>query len=414
MRVIRRRADVAAMWSMAVHEATAAFGRPECFVERYVERARHVEVQLLADTHGAVVVAGDRDCTVQRRHQKLVEEAPAPFLTAEQRRELHDTASRLGQTAGYVGAGTVEFLLDGDGRLFFLEVNCRLQVEHPVTEEVAGIDLVRAQLAIAAGGPVPGIDVSTARGHAIEFRLTAEDPAQDFAPSSGVLTRFELPSGPGVRVDAGVRAGNVVGDQFDSLLAKVIITGADREQALARAHRALGEVVVEGVATSLPFLRALVDDEAFTADRGERFGIDTGWVETATAGPFGDALRALAPGPAATVAVSVGGRMMDVAVPGLASAAPSTQAAAGAQRAGTRSAAAPTDAVVIPMQSTVVAVHVADGDVVDAGAHVAVVEAMKMQHLLTAPAAGRVTGLTATVGASVASGAVLCRIVQIE
>jgi len=412
MRVVRQVGDIPALWSMAVSEATVAFGRPECFVERYVERARHVEVQLLADIHGDVVVVGDRDCTVQRRHQKLVEEAPAPFLPAAVRAVLHDSAARIGRAAGYVGAGTVEFLLDAEGGLWFLEVNCRLQVEHPVTEEVAGVDLVRAQLAIAAGGHVPLVDAGAdPRRHAIELRLTAEDPGRGFAPSCGPLTELRLPAGPGVRVDAGVVAGSVVSEQFDSLLAKVIVTGADRDEALARARRALGETAVEGVVTSLAFLRALLDHDAFSAAGGETFSVYTGWVEEALDGELGETIRSSPTAEAALIHVPIGGRWMQVKVPGLAAASPEVRTAARQRRAASRQPADASDVVLVPMQSTVVALHVAEGDAVDGGDPVAVVEAMKMQHLLVAPHAGRVTGLDVAVGASVANGAVLCRIV---
>ena len=414
MRVVRRKQDVAALWAMAVGEATAAFGRPECFVERFVERARHVEVQLLADTHGAVMVAGDRDCTVQRRHQKLIEEAPAPFLDDALRVALHDSALAIGRAAGYVGAGTVEFLRDTDGALSFLEVNCRLQVEHPVTEEVSGLDLVRAQLTIAAGGAVPSVAPGPSR-HAIELRLTAEDPANGFAPSSGTLRTFRMPAGPGVRIDAGVREGTVVGEQFDSLLAKLVVTGADRAEALARARRALAETAVEGVATSLPFLRAVVEHKAFTGRNGAPFTVHTGWVEETPPGELGTTDGDVTSESDGTVEVLVGGRWLRVAVPGMATVAPDVLAEARRRsEAAHRQVAAASDAVVVPMQSTVVALQVAEGEAVGAGDAVAVVEAMKMQHLLVAPNDGIVAGLTVEVGASVAGGTVLCRVVAGE
>jgi len=411
MRVVRRERDVATLWAMAVGEATAAFGRPECFVERFVERARHVEVQLLADTHGAVMVAGDRDCTVQRRHQKLIEEAPAPFLDDAQRAALHESALAIGRAAGYIGAGTVEFLLDPTGALSFLEVNCRLQVEHPVTEEVSGLDLVRAQLTIAAGGHVPSLVAVGPLRHAIELRLTAEDPANGFAPSSGTLRTFRMPSGPGVRVDAGVRTGTVVGEQFDSLLAKLIVAGADRAEVLARARRALAETAVEGVATSLPFLRAVVEHKAFTGDNGAPFTMHTGWVEETPPGELGADVTVEGDG---TVEVLVGGRWLRVAVPGLTTVAPNVLAEARRRPDDAHRPAAVTDAVVVPMQSTVVVLHVADGEYVNAGDPVGVVEAMKMQHLLVAPNDGVVSGLAVGVGASVAGGTVLCRVVAKE
>ena len=413
LRVVRRVADIPALWSTAVGEATAAFGRPECFVERFVERARHVEVQLLGDTHGAVVVVGDRDCTVQRRHQKLIEEAPAPFLEDTRRATLHEAALAIGRAAGYVGAGTIEFLLDPAGELSFLEVNCRLQVEHPVTEEVSGLDLVRAQLAIAAGGRVPsgsGPPAASSR-HALELRLTAEHPTRGFAPSTGTLRVFRMPSGPGVRVDAGVHPGAIVGAEFDSLLAKIVVSGADREDALARARRALDETVVEGVATSLPFLRAVVGHEAFTGRDGAPMTVHTGWVEATPAVELGAERADDAGGGDVMVEVLIGGRWLAVAVPGLATVAPDVFDAARRARAAAHGAAVAGDAVVVPMQATLVALHVADGDEVGEGDPVAVVEAMKMQHLLIAPNGGRVTGLGVDVGASVAGGIVLCRIV---
>ena len=259
-----------------MREAAAAFGRGECFVERYLDKPRHVEAQVLADKHGSVVVVGTRDCSLQRRYQKLVEEAPAPFLSDEQRATIHDAAKAICREAGYHGAGTVEFLVGQDGLVSFLEVNTRLQVEHPVSEETSGIDLVREQFRIAEGEPLPFTEDPTPRGHSIEFRINGEDAGRDFFPSPGTITALTLPSGPGVRVDAGVEAGSVIGGQFDSLLAKLIVTGSDRAQALERSRRALAEFQVEGMATVLPFHRLVVEDPAFTTD----FTVHTRWIET--------------------------------------------------------------------------------------------------------------------------------------
>ena len=280
LRVARELGEVAALFEAAAREARAAFGRGECFVESYVEHGRHVEAQVLADQHGDVLVAGTRDCTLQRRYQKLVEEAPAPFLTGAQRATLERSAADICRAAGYAGAGTVEFLLSPRGELSFLEVNTRLQVEHPVTEESADLDLVRAQLLIAAGHPLrAAIVLGRPRRHAIEFRVNAEDPAREFAPSSGRITRFRPPGGPGIRVDSGVEDGSVVGGQFDSLLAKLIVTGRDRRHAIERARRALREFDIAGVRTTLPFLRAVLAEPAFTAEGPGGFAVHTRWIE---------------------------------------------------------------------------------------------------------------------------------------
>jgi acetyl-CoA/propionyl-CoA carboxylase, biotin carboxylase, biotin carboxyl carrier protein len=280
LKVARAIEEIPELFDSAVREAVSAFGRGECFVERYLDQPRHVEAQVLADQHGTVVVVGTRDCTLQRRHQKLVEEAPAPFLSDEQRRTIHEAARAICAEAGYTGAGTVEFLVGPGGTISFLEVNTRLQVEHPVSEETTGLDLVREQLRIAAGEKLTITSDPPPRGHAIEFRINAEDPTRGFLPIPGVVTVFDPPSGPGVRLDAGVRAGSVISGQFDSMLAKLIVVGADREQALARSRRALAEFTVEGLPTVIPFHRAVVDDPAFTATDGEHFAVHTRWIET--------------------------------------------------------------------------------------------------------------------------------------
>src|SRR5689334_18978551 len=277
LKVARTLEEIPALLESAVREAVAAFGRGECFVERYLDQPRHVEAQVLADQHGNVVVMGTRDCSLQRRHQKLVEEAPAPFLTDSQRAQIHESAKAICKEAGYHGAGTVEYLVGNDGTISFLEVNTRLQVEHPVTEETAGVDLVREQFRIADGEKLRFDADPTPRGHAIEFRINGEDPGRNFLPAPGAVTALRLPEGPGVRVDTGIEAGSVIGGQFDSLLAKLIVTGETREQALQRDRRALDEMVVEGMATALPFHRAVVRDPAFT---DEPFRVHTRWIET--------------------------------------------------------------------------------------------------------------------------------------
>ena len=410
MRVARTVEEIPELFAAATAEASSAFGRGECFVERYLERSRHVEAQVLADTHGSVVVVGDRDCSLQRRHQKLVEEAPAPFLSDAQRRTLHESAVALCRRAGYVGAGTVEYLLADDGTLSFLEVNTRLQVEHTVTEETTDVDLVVEQLRVAAGERLTATGAPPRR-HAIEFRVNAEDPARGFLPSTGTLRRFEPPAGPGVRVDSGVRAGGEVSGRFDSMLAKIVVVGADRPQALARARRALDECVVEGVPTVLPFLRDVLDDPAFAGPA--RLGVHTRWIEDEQP-----------PSPAPTdgtgepgrVAVKVGRRWVEVSVPGLADARSprllEARERGREQREGAVADAA--DAVVAAMQGTVVQVAVVEGDRVEAGDVVVVVEAMKMANALRAPQAGRVSGLALAVGDGVSQGAVLCRVAADE
>jgi acetyl-CoA/propionyl-CoA carboxylase, biotin carboxylase, biotin carboxyl carrier protein len=416
LKVARTIAEIPELFDSAVREAVSAFGRGECFVERYLDKPRHVEAQVLADQHGTIVIVGTRDCTLQRRHQKLVEEAPAPFLSDEQRRTIHEAARAICAEAGYTGAGTVEFLVSPDGTISFLEVNTRLQVEHPVSEETTGCDLVREQFRIAAGEKLTMDSDPPARGHAIEFRINAEDPARGFLPVPGVVTVFDPPSGPGVRLDAGVRAGTVIGDQFDSMLAKLIVVGADRAQALARARRALAEFTVEGLPTVIGFHRAVVDDPAFAATDGEHFTVHTRWIET----EFRPQLQPHGPGapdeiplpaPRQTVVVEVGGRRLEVSLPAdLAPRGGGTARAQPRKRGGSRDRAVSGDAVIAPMQGTVVKVAVSEGDLVDTGDLIVVLEAMKMENPVVAHQPGIITALTARPGTPVTQGTALCQI----
>ena len=416
LKVARTIEEIPELFDSATREAVAAFGRGECFVERYLDRPRHVEAQILADQHGNVVVVGTRDCSLQRRHQKLVEEAPAPFLTAEQRAAIHDSAKAICREAGYHGAGTVEYLVGTDGTLSFLEVNTRLQVEHPVTEETAGVDLVLEQFRLAQGETLRFAADPTPRGHSIEFRINGEDPGRGFLPAPGTVTRLRLPEGPGVRVDTGIESGSVIGGNFDSLLAKVIITGETREQAIARARRALDEMVVEGMATALPFHRAIVRDEAFTA---EPFAVHTRWIETEwsnTVPPFtGAAAAGESDGARESVVVEVGGKRLEVSLPagfGAGTGAAAPRADGGRRRGGGRkhAAAAGGDALTSPMQGTIIKIAVADGDTVAEGDLIVVLEAMKMEQPLGAHKAGVVTGLVPTVGDVVSAGSAICEI----
>ncbi|MDB1087033.1 biotin carboxylase N-terminal domain-containing protein [Streptomyces sp. ACA25] len=426
LKVARTLEEVPELYDSAVREAVSAFGRGECFVERYLDRPRHVETQCLADTHGNVVVVSTRDCSLQRRHQKLVEEAPAPFLTEEQNAELYRASKAILKEAGYVGAGTVEFLVGQDGTISFLEVNTRLQVEHPVTEEVTGIDLVREMFRIA-DGEVLGYDDPPLRGHSIEFRINGEDPGRNFLPAPGTVTRFDPPAGPGVRLDAGVEAGSVIGPAWDSLLAKLIITGADREQALRRAARALNEFRLDGMATAIPFHRAVVADPAFAPElhgrAGERFTVHTRWIETEFANtiePFVGAGTESTEDddsvPRETVVVEVGGKRLEVSLPAalsmpLARAAVAGGAKPARRKAGRKTASAVSgDALASPMQGTIVKVAVEEGQTVAEGDLVVVLEAMKMEQPLNAHRAGTVKDLTAEIGASLSAGAVICEI----
>jgi len=413
LKVARTLEEIPELFDSAVREAVAAFGRGECFVERYLDQPRHVEAQVLADQHGNVIVVGTRDCSLQRRHQKLVEEAPAPFLTDAQRAQIHTSAKAICAEAGYSGAGTVEYLVGKDGTISFLEVNTRLQVEHPVSEETAGIDLVREQFRIAAGEKLRFAEDPEPRGHSIEFRINGEDAGRNFLPAPGVVTRFVPPDGPGVRVDTGVESGTVIGGQFDSLLAKVIVTGATREEALERSRRALDEMVVEGMATVLPFHRVIVRDAAFAVD----FSVHTRWIETEFDNriePFVSSGELPEEEPRQNVVVEVGGRRLEVSLPGgFAAAAPAGGRAASKprKRAGGKSAAGVSgDAVAAPMQGTIVKIAVEDGQTVEAGDLIVVLEAMKMENPVTAHKAGTVTGLAVSSGETVTQGSVLCEL----
>lgn len=401
LKVARTIDEIPELFESATREAVAAFGRGECFVERYLDRPRHLEAQVLADHHGNIVVVGTRDCSLQRRHQKLVEEAPAPFLTDGQRRIIHDSAKEICRHANYRGAGTVEYLLGNDGTISFLEVNTRLQVEHPVTEATTGIDLVSEQLKIAAGEPLSITDDPVPQGHAIEFRINGEDPGCNFLPSPGRITRFHAPSGPWVRVDAGVETGAAVGGQFDSLLAKLIVIGPDRNSALARSRRALHEMVVDGVATVLRFHRAVVQDPAFTATVVDDFAVHTRWIETEfdnQISPYGQTDD--------EAAVPVGGRLLRVRLPGLRGLGSLAQHVH-TDVADTRSTG---NTVAMPMQGTVVKLAVSDGQRVSAGDLIAVVEAMKMENSVSAHTDGVITGLAVKVGDVPGHGAVICTI----
>jgi acetyl-CoA/propionyl-CoA carboxylase biotin carboxyl carrier protein len=419
LKVARTMEEIPELFDSAVREAVSAFGRGECFVERFLDKPRHVEAQVLADTHGNVIVVGTRDCSLQRRNQKLVEEAPAPFLTDEQRERIHSSAKAICKEAGYVGAGTVEYLVGTDGSISFLEVNTRLQVEHPVSEETSGIDLVRQQFRIAEGLPLEITEDPTPRGHSIEFRINAEDAGRNFMPAPGPVTRLEIPQGPGVRWDSGVETGGEVAGAFDSMLAKLIITGATREEALQRARRALAELVVEGMPTVVPFHRAVVSDEAFTS---EPFTVHTRWIETEwdnQVQPYGPAAETDEAEPRQTVVVEVGGRRLEVSLPaGLAAGGGAAPAAGGSKPrkrgGGHGGSAASGDSLTAPMQGTIVKVAVEDGATVAAGDLIVVLEAMKMEQPITAHKAGTVSGLSAEVGASVSSGAVLCTIADAE
>ncbi|GGY76148.1 biotin/lipoyl-binding protein [Streptomyces nitrosporeus] len=416
LKVARTLQEIPELYDSAVREAVAAFGRGECFVERYLDKPRHVETQCLADTHGNVVVVSTRDCSLQRRHQKLVEEAPAPFLSEAQNAELYAASKAILKEAGYVGAGTVEFLVGLDGTISFLEVNTRLQVEHPVTEEVTGLDLVREMFRIADGEEL-GYGDPAVRGHSFEFRINGEDPGRNFLPAPGTVTTFAPPAGPGVRLDAGVESGSVIGPAWDSLLAKLIVTGATREQALQRAARALAEFTVEGMATAIPFHRAVVVDPAFTSDP---FRIHTRWIETEFVNeikPFTVPAEAEADEESGreTVVVEVGGKRLEVSLPSsLGMSLARTGLAAGAKpkrRAAKKSASAASgDTLASPMQGTIVKIAVAEGQEVKEGDLVVVLEAMKMEQPLNAHRSGTVKGLSAEVGSSVSSGAVICEI----
>jgi len=419
MKVARTLEEVPELFESATREAISAFGRGECFVERYLDKPRHVETQCLADAHGNVVVVSTRDCSLQRRYQKLVEEAPAPFLTDEQLETLYSASKAILREAGYVGAGTCEFLVGQDGLISFLEVNTRLQVEHPVSEEVTGLDLVREMFRIANGEEL-GYDDPVVSGHSIEFRINAEDAGRGFLPAPGMLTRWHAPSGPGVRLDGGYDQGETVPGAFDSLVAKLIVTGRDRTQALERSRRALREFVVEGMPTVIPFHAAVVSDPAFIGDDG--FKVHTRWIETEydnqvppydgpTAAPAEDAERE-------KVTVEVGGKRLEVVLPaGLGASAVAAGGAASGKKKPTRRAggsgkgsAASGDSLTSPMQGTIVKIAVEEGATVAEGDLIVVLEAMKMEQPLNAHKSGTITNLTAEVGATVTAGAPLCQI----
>ncbi|MEV0360367.1 acetyl/propionyl/methylcrotonyl-CoA carboxylase subunit alpha [Nocardia sp. NPDC050697] len=422
MKVAHTIEEIPELFESATREAIAAFGRGECFVEQYLDKARHVEAQVIADTHGNVVVAGTRDCSLQRRFQKLVEEAPAPFLSDAVRAQIHESAKRICKEAGYYGAGTVEYLVQGE-TVSFLEVNTRLQVEHPVTEETAGIDLVRQQFRIANGDALEITEDPAPRGHAIEFRINGEDAGRGFLPAPGPVAVYSEPTGPGVRVDSGVVQGSVIGGQFDSMLAKLIVTGENRTQALERARRALAEYQVEGLATVIPFHRAVIDDPAFIGD-GTSFDVYTKWIEN----EWNNTVEPYTPGapaeedeeePRQKVVVEVGGRRVEVSLPGSFSigggAAPAGNGVVRKKpkprkRGGAGAGAASGDAVTAPMQGTVVKVAVEEGQSVEAGDLIAVLEAMKMENPVNAHKAGVVTGLAVEAGAAITQGTVLAEI----
>ncbi|BCT77710.1 acetyl-/propionyl-CoA carboxylase subunit alpha [Sinomonas cyclohexanicum] len=417
LKVARSMEGIDESYESAVRESQAAFGRGECFVEKFLDRPRHVEAQVLADTHGNVIVVGTRDCSLQRRYQKLVEEAPAPFLTDEQRTQIHESSKAICREAGYVGAGTVEYLLGADGTVSFLEVNTRLQVEHPITEETSGIDLVAAQLHIADGGVLPVLEDPEPRGHSIEFRINAEDPGRGFLPSPGTVERFATPTGPGIRVDSGVRDGFTVPGQFDSLLAKLVVTGADRQQALRRARRALREFDIRGLATVLPFDCAVVESPAFTAE--DHLGVYTTWIESEFADELASSPEFTAPSThdaaRRTFAIDLDGKRVTLGLPasllaGLASGAGSGHvgpAQDGAASPGVEVTAADLTA---GMGGTVVKWLVEPGTAVEVGDGVVVLEAMKMETIVQAHRSGTVGEHGAAAGSAVVPGTVLTTI----
>jgi acetyl-CoA/propionyl-CoA carboxylase biotin carboxyl carrier protein len=419
LKVARSMEEIPELYDSAVREAVTAFGRGECFVERFLDRPRHVETQCVADQHGNVVVISTRDCSLQRRNQKLVEEAPAPFLTEEQHGELLRASKEILKRAGYVGAGTCEFLVGPEGDISFLEVNTRLQVEHPVSEEVTGIDLVREQFRVADGATLDYPDPEP-HAHSIEFRINGEDAGRNFLPAPGTVTRMVVPHGPGVRWDAGIVEGDTVAGAFDSMIAKLVVTGRTREQALERSRRALDELVVEGMPTVVPFHRKVVSDPAFAPDGGEPFSVHTRWIETEMendiepyTGPHGDGEE---PEERRTVVVEVGGKRLEVSVPGgftLGGGGGGGGAKKKAPRrsGGSKSGGATSgDSLTAPMQGTIVKIAVDEGATVAEGDLVVVLEAMKMEQPITAHKGGTITSLKAEVGATVTNGAVLCDI----
>ena len=417
IKVARDRESIVEMYESAVREATAAFGRGECFIERFLDSPRHVETQCLADAHGNVVVVSTRDCSLQRRNQKLIEEAPAPYLSAEQNERLYEASRAILREAGYQGAGTCEFLVGTDGTISFLEVNTRLQVEHPVSEEISGLDLVREQFRIARGEKIEEKD-PVLRGHSFEFRINGEDAGRSFMPAPGTIEKLTVPTGPGVRWDSGFVAGDVIGGNFDSMLAKLIVTGADREQALQRARRALAELTIEGMPTVIPFHRVVLDDPAFAPAEGGEFKVHTRWIET----EFNNTIPMYSGAPGSvdsdedertTVVVEVNGKRMEVSLPDLGGGAkPAAKPAAKTRKSRSARSAAKGggDELTSPMQGTIVKVAASDGDTVAEGDLILVLEAMKMEQPITAHKAGKVSGLSAKPGDTVTSGAVLATI----
>lgn len=413
LKVVWKMEEVAELYDSAVREATAAFGRGECFVEQFLDRPRHIEAQVLADQHGQVVVLGTRDCSLQRRNQKLVEEAPAPFLTDAQRTSIHRAAQAICAAAGYVSAGTVEFLLSRTGQISFLEVNTRLQVEHPVTEETTGVDLVVEQLRIADGLPLSLTETPVPRGHSIEFRINAEDPGRGYLPTPGLITRFDAPSGPGVRVDSGVTTGSTIPGSFDSMMGKLIVTGATRAQALARARRALAEFEIEGVSSVLPFHRAVVSDAAFTAEQG--FGVHTRWIETEMPQHWLPAPRpdAAPEAPLQRCYMEVDGKRVRLGLPasllqGLSAAGCMATPVADTPSGAVTAALQPGE-VSAPMAGSLVAWKVDDGAQVTEGEVLALMESMKMETAITATASGTLKQV-AVAGTLLQAGQVVGRI----
>lgn len=407
MKIAWRMDEVAELYASAVREAVTAFGRGECFVEQFLDKPRHIEAQVIADTHGNVVVLGTRDCSLQRRNQKLVEEAPAPFITEAQRERIHSAARAICAQAGYISAGTVEFLLSGNGAISFLEVNTRLQVEHTVTEETTGIDLVQEQLRVADGLPLSFTQTPAPRAHSIEFRINAEDVGRGFLPTPGLITRFAPPSGPGVRLDSGVETGSVIPGTFDSMMAKLIVTGATREQALARARRALAEFRIEGVASVLPFHKAVLNQADFVGTAG--FNVHTRWIETEFAEPLAAAARAepVADTSLLRTAIEIDGRRVQLGLPAMllqGLSAPTT----GVSQSVTQQSVDP-EAVISPIAGNLHAWKVSDGDEVKEGDVIAVMEAMKMEMQVSAHKSGRVT-LAAQAGSAQTLGAVIAHI----
>ena len=411
IKIVRESSEIQELFESATREAIAAFGRGECFLEKYLDKPRHVETQCLADQHGNVVVVSTRDCSLQRRHQKLVEEAPAPFLTADQETRLYESSKAILKAVGYEGAGTCEFLIAQDGTVSFLEVNTRLQVEHPVSEEVTGLDLVREQFRIAEGGVLDYGDPKVS-GHSFEFRINGEDPGRGFLPAPGAIHQFVAPSGPGVRVDSGVVSGDVVSGNFDSMIAKLIVTGSTRAEALQRSRRALEEMQVHGLPTVLPFHRAIVNDPAFTGESG-KFGVYTRWIETEwnnTIEPWSGQTEDLPETePRHEVVVEVSGKRLEVSVPKrLLVGEIGSSAGHAPKRAKSSGASSHTGAkgnsLLAPMQSTVVKLAVNDGDHVEAGDLVVVLEAMKMEQPLTAHRSGTISSIGVSVGATISAG----------